>query len=262
MPLTPGSLSQVAVSDVSDSLLSSAAVSGTTPYAYQWYRATSSAGFVPAASLAVSGATSLALSDSGLTPGTVYYYKVVAIDSAATPATVSTSALTVTTLQQIQSQNALAPSAQLGMMDLKLNFNTIPMQFDPVLGTGTAVAGQAVKFTTTAGAGAPKVVPCTAAADDLCGFINYNIKDRSFAPGDAMEVSVDGNVMFLWAALAINRGSFVTSLPGGVAGGCNGGVVPATGSSALPIAGTALDTVAIGQLCRVYIQALSGKLDS
>lgn len=98
MAFTSGSLSSQAVTSVTATLLSTAAVSGTTPYSYQWYRATNSAGFIPAASYAVSGATSLGLTDSALTPSTVYYYKVVSIDSAATPATVSTSALTITTL--------------------------------------------------------------------------------------------------------------------------------------------------------------------
>lgn len=98
MAFTPGSLSSIAVTSVTASLLASAAVSGTTPYAYQWYRATSSAGFIPGSASVVSGANSLSLTDSGLTPSTIYYYKVLAIDSAATPATVSTSALTITTL--------------------------------------------------------------------------------------------------------------------------------------------------------------------
>lgn len=261
MALTPGSLSQVSVSDVSNSLLSTAAVSGTTPYSYQWYRAVLSSAFVPAVSYAVSGATSLSLSDSGLTPGTVYYYKVVAIDSAATPATVSTSALTVTQLAQQVSQNALQPTAYLGMLDLKLNFNTIPAQFDPA-GSGSIVPGQCVKFSTAAGPGAPKVVQTTAATDAPAGFVNYNIKQASFAVGEAMEISVDGNVMFLWAAAAINRGQFVTSLPSGVGGGCIGGVVPATGSSNGYIVGKSLDTAAIGTLCRIYLQPLAGKLDA
>lgn len=97
MSLTAGSLSLVSVTAISDSLLSTAASAGTTPYAYQWYRSLSS-GFVPASSNAVSGATSLTLAETGLTPRTIYYYKQVVIDSAATPATVTTSQLAVTTL--------------------------------------------------------------------------------------------------------------------------------------------------------------------
>jgi hypothetical protein len=97
MPLSPGSLSQVSVTAVSDSLLATAPTGGTTPYSYQWYRATSS-GFVPASSNAVSGATALTLNDSNLTPKTIYYYLQVQVDSAGTPASVTTSQLAVTTL--------------------------------------------------------------------------------------------------------------------------------------------------------------------
>lgn len=42
-------------------------------YTYQWYRSTSS-GFTPGAGNILSGKTSLTLADSGLTPGTAYYY--------------------------------------------------------------------------------------------------------------------------------------------------------------------------------------------
>lgn len=101
MAFTAGSLSQVAVTSVTSSLLSTAASSGTTPYAYQWYRAVTS-GFTPVASYAVSGATGLTLIDTNLTPSTIYYYKVVSIDSNATPATVSTAQLASTTLADHQ----------------------------------------------------------------------------------------------------------------------------------------------------------------
>lgn len=47
---------------------------GTAPYTYQWYRSTAS-GFTPGAGNIVSGATSATLADTGLTNGTVYYYK-------------------------------------------------------------------------------------------------------------------------------------------------------------------------------------------
>lgn len=252
MALTAGSLSQVSVADVSDSLLATAAVSGTTPYTYQWYRAPSSAAFVPAASYAVSGATSLALADSGLTPGSVYYYRVVSVDSNATPASVTYSGLTVTTLAPQVSQNTFGLAPILGMTDLKLNYNTITVQFDPA-GSGTLVPGQAVKWSTVAG-GPPKVLVSTATADVVAGFVNYNQKNTSYAVGDYLEMSMAGNVMFLYAATAINRGNEVTSLPSGVAGGCNGGVIPSVPSGGIPKVGFALDTAAIGQLVRIQLR--------
>jgi len=250
MALTVGSLSQVSVLSTTDVLAASAATGGTTPYSYQWYRSTAT-GFSPGAGNLISGATALGLNDSGLTPGTVYFYKVVAQDSAATPSVVSYTQLQVTTLAPSLSQNQFSEAPYIGQVDLSYNYNTKSMQFDAVLGTGTLVAGQAVKFSTTAG-GIPKVVACTATSDVCVGFVNYNIKNPQFVPGDIVEVSQSGNVMYVYAALAVSRGNQLTSLPAGVAGGCNGGVVPAIGGS-LPIVGYALDTAAIGQLFRINL---------
>lgn len=98
MALIAGTISQVAVTAISDSLLVSAAVSGTTPYNYQWFRSTVS-GFTPGSATSVSSpSTALGFNDSSLSPSTIYYYKVVVVDSNATPATVSTAQLAVTTL--------------------------------------------------------------------------------------------------------------------------------------------------------------------
>ena len=64
-----------------------------------------------------------------------------------------------------------------------------------------------------------------------------------------------GNVIYLQAVAAINRGQFVTSAPSGIALGAVGGVVAVTGSSGFPIVGYALDTVApsIGTMSLVRI---------
>jgi hypothetical protein len=57
--------------DTTASATATDATLGTTPYAYQWYRST-----IPGQTGAiVSGQTTLNLSDSGLSPGTTYYYK-------------------------------------------------------------------------------------------------------------------------------------------------------------------------------------------
>lgn len=57
-----------------------AATGGIPTYTYQWYRSTSS-GFTPGSGNIVSGATSITLNDTGLTPGADYYYKVIATDA-------------------------------------------------------------------------------------------------------------------------------------------------------------------------------------
>ncbi len=97
MALTAGVVSLVSVTDIGAALISTAAVSGTTPYTYQWYRATSS-GFTPGTGNAIAAATALSLSDSGLSSRTRYYYKLKSVDSNATPATVTSNQLLVTTL--------------------------------------------------------------------------------------------------------------------------------------------------------------------
>lgn len=251
-----GSPTLVSVASTSDVLQSPAASAGTTPYIYNWYRSTAT-GFTPGSGNAIGAAQSpagnavpAAFPDSGLTPGTQYYYKVIVTDSAGTPATATSAQLAVSTLAPSLSQNQFAETPFLGQIDLRFNPDTIAAAFDPA-GSGSLVGGQAVKFTTNAN-GIPLVVPCTAAADVAAGFVNYDIKTAVYSPGDKLEISMASNVMFLYAALAINRGQQVTSLPAGVAGGCNGGVIPAVGGS-LPLVGWSLDTKAIGQLCRIFI---------
>ncbi len=261
MALTAGALSQVSVTDVGAVLLSAAAVSGTTPYTYQWYRSTLSAGFVPGGGFSISGATSTSLTDTGLTPGTIYYYKVVATDSNATPAVATASALTVTTSQQQASQNQFAQAPWLGQLDMKLSYGSIDAQYDPAA-TGSALAGQALVWGTGASV-VPLVYPSTAQADVVAGFISFNIKDKYYSAGEMLGMSQGGNVIYLLATAAIQRGGKLVSKPAAVAGGCNGGVAPVTGSSGFPIIGYALDTaVSSGGLIRVFLQCPSGRLDS
>lgn len=97
MALTAGALSQVSVTSVGDVLASAVATMGTSPYTYQWYRSITS-GFTPGTGNILAGKTSLNISDSGLLPKTTYYYKVVATDSAGTPAHATSAQLAITTL--------------------------------------------------------------------------------------------------------------------------------------------------------------------
>ena len=71
------------VSATADSITMTAAVAngGTGPYTYQWYRSTTS-GFVPGSSNSITGATGTTYIDSNVVAGTIYYYKVIAYDSA------------------------------------------------------------------------------------------------------------------------------------------------------------------------------------
>jgi hypothetical protein len=267
MALAIGSLTLVQAGATTTQITAPSPTGGSGSVTIAWYRSTSSPPAIGSTTL-IAGASGLSLSDSGLTPGTVYYYEAVATD--VTSATASTPVLTAATTAQSPSPNQFQLSPILGMVDQHLNYNTMACQFDPA-GTGTLVPGQAVKFSTASnqsvglaggGNGLPLVVPSTATSDDIIGFVNYDLKSTVFNPGDRMQVSCSGNVIYLYAATALTRGNYVTSLPAGIAGGCNGGVIPATGSSALPIAGYAMDTAAIGTLNRIRLLAHSGITDA
>lgn len=251
MALAIGSIAKVSVGSSTANLLAPAATGGSGAVSYQYYRSTTT-GFTPGSLTAISGATALALADSGLTPGTTYFYEIVATDS--TSATASSAQLSVLTSAASPNPNQFAQASFLGALDMRFNGDTLPAQFD-ASGSGSLVGGQVVKFTTTV-SGEFQVVPCTAAADLPAGVVNYNIKNAVFSPGDNLEISQAGNVIYMYAALAINRGQYVTSLPAAAAGGCNGGVVPVAGGS-IPVLGQAMDSVAIGSLLRIKLNCPS-----
>lgn len=252
MATTAGALSKVSVGSTSASLSSAAATAGTGPYTYQWHRSLTS-GFSPSGGTAIAGATALTLSDSGLNSGTPYFYKVVATDSGSVSGTSAQLGIITTSAQP--SPNQATQSTFIGSLQMPFNANTLSVQFDRT-GSGTLQPGQAVKFSTTAAgvvSSTPLVVPCTAQADHVAGFVNYNIKNKSFLPGSFLEISMAGNVMYLQACAAITRGQFVTSCPETVANGNIGGVTPVTGSSGFDILGYSLDTVSAGQLVRIEL---------
>lgn len=249
MSVTAGALSQVSVSQNSASLLSAPATLGTGPYTYQWYRSTTT-GFSPGGGNILSGKTALSLVDTGLIPNTPYFYKVVATDTGASNATSTSSQLAVTTAQPSQAPNAFAQSAQLGMIDLRFNVNTVAVQIDASQATAL-YAGSPVKMVDSAG-GVPKVVGCAADADEVLGFINFDIKSQSFVAGQAAEISMSGNVMYLYATAAIARGVQVClDLAGN-------GVKAVSGSGGEDIVGWAYDKAsAAGALIRVFIKTPS-----
>lgn len=245
MSLTAGALSEVLIGSTTASVLSAAATSGTGPYTYQWYRSTTT-GFTPGAGNIIAGATSLALSDTGLVPATNYFYKVIATD--AVSATNTSSQLSVIT-GAAQSQNQFSQGPFLGMTDLRFNGETISVEIDASQVTAL-VAGAAVKMVDSAG-GVPKVIGCAANSDNVLGFINFDVKSVSFAAQDKAEISIAGNVLYLISTGAIARGAQVTlDLVR------NGGVASKhTGDN---IIGYALDkATAEGQLVRVKVRTPS-----
>lgn len=251
MTLTAGALSIQSVSSTSASLVSAVATSGTAPYSYQWYRSTSS-GFSPGSGNIISGATNLSLTDTGLIPGTTYFYKVVVTDSAGSPATATSAQLQVVTLAPAQNPNQFSQAPYLGMIDMRFPYNSVAVEIDASQ-VGAITAGCAVKLVDSAG-GVPKVVACSAASDEVFGFINYDIKTVAFSAGMPCEVSMSGNVMYLYATEAVSRGAqVVLSTP------TVGGVKPSSsGSSGDNICGWAYDKASAGgQLIRVFLKSPS-----
>lgn len=244
MATTAGALSQVSVGSTTASLSSAVATAGTAPYTYQWYRSIVS-GFTPGGGNIISGATSLTLNDTGLTPSTQYYYKVVATDSSATPVTGTSAQLAVSTTQAELQQNQFALSELVGTTDLRFNGDTISVQVDASQATAL-VAGEAVKVVDSAD-GVPKVVAISAITDEVFGFVNFDIKSKSFPAGSRCEISQAGNVMYLYATAAIARGARVYS-----ALSTKGGVQPTV--STANYVGYAIDKASTaGQLIRVKL---------
>lgn len=250
MSITTGVLSQVSVTSTTANLLATAATGGTGPYTYQWYRSTVS-GFTPGGGNIISGATALTLADTGLIPNTQYYYVVIATDTGHSNDTAQYTQLGVVTLAPVLSPNQFAQAPYLGMIDQRFDYNTTAVQID--VSQATALyAGSAVKVVDSAD-GVPKVVGCAANSDEVFGFINFDIKTVQYVAGSAAEISMAGNVMYLYATGAISRGVQVQ-----LALSTNGGVAAKVGSSGADIVGWAFDKAsAAGQLIRVHLSVPS-----
>lgn len=249
MAITAGTLSALYVGSNNAKLKATPATGGVGPYTYQWYKSTTP-GFTPGMANEVSDAENLELNDTGLIPNNGYYYKVIALDGGASNAPVTYSQLAIVTTPQQLSQNQFAQGPLLGMVDLLVEPNTVSVQFDSTQAT-RVYAGQAVKCVDSAG-GIPKVVSVAAASDEVMGFVNYDIKSQYFEAGSLAEISMKGNVMYLYATVAIPRLARVqaTLVPGGVA--------LAVGSSGAAVVGWAYDkAVAPGDLIRVFIETPS-----
>ncbi len=250
MTLTAGALTQVSVGATTAQVSSAVATGGTGPYTYQWYRDTSASGFTPAGGNLIAGATALTLSDSGLVPNVIYYYKVKATDTGNSNVTDDSDPLTVTTTAPSLSQNQFAQSSYLGVVDLRLCLNTVSVQIDSTQ-SDPLYAGSPVLIVDSAG-GVPKVVGITDEDVNITGFLNYSTKNQTYVAGDAAEMSMGGNVITLYSAGAIARGAQVSwDILGN-------GVVSAAGNTGDNILGWAYDkATAAGQLIRVYLKTPS-----
>lgn len=102
-----------------------------------------------------------------------------------------------------------------GQLDLKFNPTTVSCQID-VSSAGSLVPGTAVKIVDSSG-GVPKVVEIAANTDAIFGFINYNLKDKTYDAYDAVGISVinGGNCMYMEASAAIARNAIVGAVVSG-----------------------------------------------
>ena len=132
-----------------------------------------------------------------------------------------------------------------GQLDLRFNGQTVSCIIDTT-SAGSLVPGQAVKMVDSIG-GVPKVVECDSNANDVFGFINYDLKNKAFDAGDAVEIScMRNNVMYMTASAAIARNAKVAIVVSGQK------VVTAT--TGMTIVGRAFDkAAALGDLIRVTI---------
>lgn len=261
MALTPGILSFLQVNAASVLVSATKPSTGTAPFSYQFYRSTVS-GFTPAPGNAVgdpieSSADSVSFNDTGLVPGTLYYYDCIATEDGVSPDTAEYVAVSTTTLPPTQNPNQFAQQPYLGMIDLRFPYNSVSVLIDASQATDL-YPGSPVKMVDSTG-GVPKVVGAADDDADLLGYINYDIKAVAFSAGMPAEVSMGGNVMYLYATAAVARGVRVVS----ESAVTRGGVTPATGSTGSAIVGWAYDkATAAGQIIRVFLKTPSFELDS
>lgn len=251
MALTAGVASLSAVTDTTANLSATAATGGTEPYTYQWYRATTS-GFTPGVGNILTGKTALTLADTGLVPGTTYYYILKVTDDAA--ASEDYTQVAVVTLPMTLSQNQFNQTPYIGAPDLRYAFGTISAAVSPNQAT-PVYNGQAVKVDTAISAGnmVPQVIAAAANTDSVAGFIVYDVKSPSYNAGDRVELSIIGDVLYLFSTGAITPFTQVQLDLVTI-----GGVAAKVGSSGANIVGWAVDgATAAGQLIRVYVQTPS-----
>lgn len=251
MSLTAGTISLVSKSSNSANLAITAASGGTGPYTNQWYRSTTT-GFTPGGGNILTGQTALSLSDSGLIPGTIYYYKVIQTDTGHSNDVVTATQLAVTTDSASQSINSFAQAPFLGQLDLKVGpTNVVAVQIDASQATAL-YAGSFVKIVDSAD-GVPKVVGVAANSDEALGCIVYDIKSKQYVAGDRAELAMSGSVIFLYATTAIARG--VQVVPDVIS---QGSVQAAAGQTGSKIVGWAYDKAsAYGDLIRVVLKTPS-----
>lgn len=116
-------------------------------------------------------------------------------------------------MSTVQNLNQFAQTPGLGSPDLAYNFNTKSVQINPASVATKLQVGQGLKL--IAGASPTIRVDQAAANEQVFGVIIASLKKNTYAAGDTVEVACRGNVVYLEAAAAINRGALVENVPTG-----------------------------------------------
>lgn len=147
-----------------------------------------------------------------------------------------------------QLMNQFVQSVEKGLLDLRLNPNTISCEVHSSQVT-PLLPGQAVKIYDDAG-GVPKVVACSVDTDKIFGIVALSIKDQSFPALSALEIASENNVIYMQSSAAIARGAKVMYVVSGEK--------IATSTNGKSVVGFAFDkATAADQFIRVYLQPFS-----
>lgn len=109
--------------------------------------------------------------------------------------------------------NQFAMAPVLGAADLAYSYNTKSAIINPNSVATVLQVGQAMKL--VSGAVPGLVVDVAAATDVPFGVITNVLKKNTYSPGQAVELSCHGNVVYLETSAAVTRGSLVENDPTG-----------------------------------------------
>lgn len=147
----------------------------------------------------------------------------------------------------MQNLNSFAPSPVVGSLDLAFNYNTKSVKLSDAEGQASVAPGSPLKLDATSTSPLP-VVATVGASELSFGVVIATQKKNVFAPGNVLEIASTGNVVYVKASAAINRGAKVQCTASATA------PTAATATSGQRYEGIALDrAVSAGDLIRIEI---------
>ena len=111
--------------------------------------------------------------------------------------------------------NQTRPTSEKGMLDLGINSNLFDCRIDPAsVADLSDVNASAFKIVDVAGKSIIVDV-ATLAADDIFGFLPYEVKTNSYVAGDFIRLATNMSVMKMEASAVVARGADLEILPAG-----------------------------------------------